>query len=168
MQRIIRRNKEKKAGKNCFESSRQCLDLFKAASMTFGDDVLMKYSKEAPEAVAAGVKIIADALEEWTKGYLEAGADGIYYSAQFGEIGRFEKNEWEETNSNEQGPESRISVTSYTPVYEYTVNGQRYEYHTRIGSSIDQYPIGKEYPGYYNPKNPADVTETLNDITGRR
>lgn len=46
---------------------------FKAASMTFGDDVLMKYSKEAPEAVAAGVKIIADALEEWTKGYLEAG-----------------------------------------------------------------------------------------------
>ena len=79
---------------------------------------------------------------------------------------RVEKNEWEETNSNEQGPESRISVTSYTPVYEYTVNGQRYEYHTRIGSSIDQYPIGKEYPGYYNPKNPADVTETLNDITG--
>ena len=139
---------------------------FKAASMTFGDDVLMKYSKEAPEAVAAGVKIIADALEEWTKGYLEAGADGIYYSAQFGEIGRFEKNEWEETNSNEQGPESRISVTSYTPVYEYTVNGQQYEYHTRLGSSTDQYPIGKECPGYYNPKNPADVTETLKEITG--
>lgn len=68
---------------------------FKAASMTFGDDVLMKYSKEAPEAVAAGVKIIADALEAWAKGYLEAGADGIYYSAQFGEIGRFERKEWE-------------------------------------------------------------------------
>ena len=31
---------------------------------------------------------------------------------------KVEKNEWEETNSNEQGPESRISVTSYTPVYE--------------------------------------------------
>ena len=79
---------------------------------------------------------------------------------------RVEKNEWEETNSNEQGPESRISVTSYTPVYEYTVNGQRYEYHTRIGSSINQYPIVKEYPRYYNPKNPADVTETLKDIAG--
>lgn len=76
------------------------------------------------------------------------------------------KNEWEETNSNEQGPESRISVTSYTPVYEYTVNGQQYEYHTRLGSSTDQYPIGKECPGYYNPKNPADVTETLKEITG--
>ena len=79
---------------------------------------------------------------------------------------RVEKNEWEETNSNEQGTESRISVTSYTPVYEYTVNGQRYEYHTRIGSSINQYPIGKEYPGYYNPKNPADVTEALKDVAG--
>ncbi|MDO4285100.1 MAG: uroporphyrinogen decarboxylase family protein [Eubacteriales bacterium] len=68
---------------------------FKAASIAFGDDVLMKYSKEAPEAVVAGVQIIADALEEWAKGYLEAGADGIYYSAQFGEIGRFETEEWE-------------------------------------------------------------------------
>lgn len=68
---------------------------FKAASMTFGDDVLMKYSKEAPEAVAAGVGVIADVLEEWARGYLEAGADGIYYSAQFGEIGRFEQQEWE-------------------------------------------------------------------------
>lgn len=79
---------------------------------------------------------------------------------------KVEKNEWEETNSNEQGPESRISVTSYTPVYEYTVNGQRYEYHTRLGTSTNQYPIGKECPGYYNPKNPADVTETLKEITG--
>ena len=79
---------------------------------------------------------------------------------------KVEKNEWEETNSNEQGPERWISITSYTPVYEYTVNGQRYEYHTRLGSSINQYPIGKEYPGYYNPKNPADVTETLKDIAG--
>lgn len=68
---------------------------FKAASMTFGDDVLMKYSREAPEAVAAGIAIIADALEKWARGYLDAGADGIYYSAQFGEMGRFEKPEWE-------------------------------------------------------------------------
>ena len=27
--------------------------------------------------------------------YTSAGADGIYYSAQFGELGRFEKEEWE-------------------------------------------------------------------------
>lgn len=69
---------------------------FKAASIAFGDDVLMKYSKEAPDAVLAGIKIIADGLEQWAKGYLDAGADGIYYSAQFGEIGRFTKREWEE------------------------------------------------------------------------
>lgn len=68
---------------------------FKAASIAFGDDVLMKYSKEAPEAVMAGIQIIADALEKWAEGYLEAGADGIYYSAQFGEEGRFTKEEWE-------------------------------------------------------------------------
>lgn len=68
---------------------------FKAASMTFGDDVLMKYSREAPEAVIAGVSRLADGLEAWAKGYMEAGADGIYYSAQFGEQGRFTKEEWE-------------------------------------------------------------------------
>lgn len=68
---------------------------FKTASMAFGDDVLMKYSKEAPEAVAAGVGALADVLEKWAEGYLEAGADGIYYSAQFGEIGRFEQEAWE-------------------------------------------------------------------------
>mgnify|MGYP001058365541 FL=1 len=69
---------------------------FKAASIAFGEDVLMKYSKEAPEAVIAGIKIIADGLEQWAKGYLEVGADGIYYSAQYGELGRFTKKEWEE------------------------------------------------------------------------
>lgn len=68
---------------------------FKAASIAFGDEILMKYSKEAPEAVAAGIRNIADELERWARGYLEAGADGIYYSAQFGEEGRFTKEEWE-------------------------------------------------------------------------
>ena len=75
-----------------------------------------------------------------------------------------EKHEREERDSNESG--EIIYVTSYTPIYEYMVNGQRYEYHTRLGSSIDQYPVGKEYPGYYDPENPKDVTETLKDITG--
>lgn len=68
---------------------------FKAASIAFGDDVLMKYSKEAPEAVAYGIGVLAEGLEKWAKGYLEAGADGIYYSAQFGEEGRFTKEQWE-------------------------------------------------------------------------
>lgn len=66
----------------------------KAASIAFGDDVLMKYIREAPEAVAAGIKKLADGLEKWADGYLKAGADGIYYSAQFGEVGRFSEDEW--------------------------------------------------------------------------
>ena len=69
---------------------------FKAASIAFGDDVLMKYSKEAPEAVRAGVQKLADGLEAWAEAYLDAGADGIYYSAQYGEKGRFTKEEWEQ------------------------------------------------------------------------
>ena len=55
---------------------------FKAASIAFGDEVLMKYSKEAPEAVRACIQNLADSLEAWAASYLEAGADGIYYSAQ--------------------------------------------------------------------------------------
>ena len=72
---------------------------FKAASIAFGEEVLMKYAMEAPEAVIAGVKVIADALEQWAKGYLASGADGIYYSAQYAEVGRFSKPEWERLHS---------------------------------------------------------------------
>ncbi len=68
---------------------------FKAASMTFGDDVLMQYARSDPDAVREGVQILADGLQAWAEGFLDAGADGIYYSAQFGEQGRFEKEEWE-------------------------------------------------------------------------
>ncbi len=67
---------------------------FKAASMIFGDDILMEHCKTAPEAVAAGIKIIADKLELWAKGFLDAGADGIYFSGQFAEVGRFTYDEW--------------------------------------------------------------------------
>lgn len=69
---------------------------FKAASIAFGDEVLMKYSREAPEAVAKGIRRIACEMEKWAQGYLDAGADGIYYSAQFGEEGRFTKEQWEQ------------------------------------------------------------------------
>lgn len=69
---------------------------FKAASMSFGDDVLMQYARSNPDAVRDGVQILADGLQKWAEGFLDAGADGIYYSAQFGEYGRFEKEEWEQ------------------------------------------------------------------------
>lgn len=68
---------------------------FKLADMAAGDEMLMKHCKEDPESVHAGIEMIAQEQEEWARGYLENGADAIYYSAQFGEIGRFSKEEWE-------------------------------------------------------------------------
>ena len=68
---------------------------FKFAVMAAGDERVMAHSRENPEAVAAGVKAIADTLCEWADGYLSEGADGIFYSAQFAEVGRFSRAEWE-------------------------------------------------------------------------
>ncbi|MDR2417590.1 MAG: hypothetical protein LBD79_00875 [Treponema sp.] len=68
---------------------------FKSAVIAFGDALLMAHAKEAPDAVAAGVGVIAEALAEWTAGFIDAGASGIYYAAQFSEPGRFTKEEWE-------------------------------------------------------------------------
>jgi uroporphyrinogen decarboxylase len=69
---------------------------FKAACFAVGDEKLMAHSKEDPKAVAAGVGIIAEALVEWANAYMDLGLDGIYYSAQFGEDGRFTREEWEQ------------------------------------------------------------------------
>ena len=68
---------------------------FKAASIAFGDEVLMKYSKEAPEAVRQVFRIWQTLLRLGRQLIWKPGADGIYYSAQFGEEGRFSKEEWE-------------------------------------------------------------------------
>lgn len=73
---------------------------FKIASFTYvfsgsSDEKFMEHCKEDPDSVLAGVNAIADVLADWTKGYLDAGADGIYYSGQFSEPARFEKEEWE-------------------------------------------------------------------------
>ena len=62
---------------------------FKAASFAFGDDELMFWAKEAPDDVAEGIKIIADGMTQWLQGYLDLGVDGLYYTAQFAEPGRF-------------------------------------------------------------------------------
>lgn len=67
---------------------------FKFAVMASGNDVVMDHCREDPDAVCAGVSAIAQTLCEWAQGYLDNGADAIYYSAQFGEVGRFTKEEW--------------------------------------------------------------------------
>ena len=73
---------------------------FKIASFTYcfagsDDATFMKHCAEDPESVLAGVQIIADALTDWVKGYIEAGASGIYYSGQFSEPQRFDAATWE-------------------------------------------------------------------------
>lgn len=68
---------------------------FKTAVIAFGDELVMAHSKEAPAAVAAGIHTIACALEEMANSYLDVGAAGIYFAAQFSEPGRFTKEEWE-------------------------------------------------------------------------
>lgn len=67
---------------------------FKAAVMAFGNDLVMTHAKEAPEELAEGIHIIAQEMQNWTQSYLDTGASGIYYAAQFGEKGRFTKEEW--------------------------------------------------------------------------
>lgn len=68
----------------------------KTAVIAYGDSLMMAHAKEDPEAVAAGVAVIAEGLQTWAEGFLDAGAAGIYYAAQFAEIGRFSKEQWEQ------------------------------------------------------------------------
>ena len=73
---------------------------FKIASFTYvfsgsSDEKFMRHCKEDPDSVSAGVQAIADTLEDWAEGFLDAGADGLYYSGQFSEPGRFSQKEWE-------------------------------------------------------------------------
>ena len=67
----------------------------KIAAMSVGDAMLMAHAKEAPDLLATAVKAIAEAQQEWAVGFIEAGADGLYYSAQFSEPGRFTREEFE-------------------------------------------------------------------------
>lgn len=67
---------------------------FKTAVIAFGDQLVMEHSKLDPTAVITGVNTIADVLVEMANGYLDAGANGIYYAAQFSEPTRFSKEDW--------------------------------------------------------------------------
>jgi uroporphyrinogen decarboxylase len=68
---------------------------FKTAVNSYGDALVMAHAKEAPNQVAAAMKVITQGLSEWAAGFVELGAAGLFYAAQFSEPGRFEKQEWE-------------------------------------------------------------------------
>lgn len=56
---------------------------------------MMEHLQEDPEAVCCGLSAIAEEMAQWIDGFLEAGVDGIFYAAQFGELERFTREAWE-------------------------------------------------------------------------
>ena len=72
----------------------------KIAEFSFGKDILMAHAKEAPDLVAAAVKGIAESQAEWAAGFINAGATGLFYSAQFSEPGRFSRDEFEKISGS--------------------------------------------------------------------
>ncbi len=68
----------------------------KMAAWCVGDAGLMAHIKEDKQAVKHALNVFSEVLTEWMDGFLETGLDGIFYSAQFGEVGRFDKSEWSE------------------------------------------------------------------------
>lgn len=67
----------------------------KAITRNIGYPLLMEHIKSCPEQLDIGLKTITEGLCEWAAGFVEEGADGLFYSAQFSEPGRFTKPEWE-------------------------------------------------------------------------
>ena len=53
------------------------------------ENMVSRHLRENPEAVAAGLKVVAESLIELCRKLAEAGADGIYYAALGGEEYRF-------------------------------------------------------------------------------
>jgi uroporphyrinogen decarboxylase len=73
---------------------------FKIASFTYSsnglhDSDFMADCRDDPESILAGVGAIASVLEDFVAGYFDSGGDGIYFSAQFSEPGRFTDEQWE-------------------------------------------------------------------------
>ena len=56
--------------------------------------LVTEHLKEDPESVGQGLAAIADSLAEFALACVDAGASGIYYSAQGGEEGRFTEEEF--------------------------------------------------------------------------
>ena len=54
----------------------------KIIEFSYGSELLMAHAKDAPELLAAAVRGIAEAQAEWAAGFVEAGATGLFYSAQ--------------------------------------------------------------------------------------
>lgn len=63
---------------------------------------------------------------------------------------------WEDRGENGQ---ELMKYTVYNPTYEYTVNGETYQYRSRHYSNSKENVLGRIVTGYYNPADPKDITE---------
>ena len=71
---------------------------------------------------------------------------------------RVDKTEQERWEEREDGSREVMFDTVYLPTYEYTVNGKTYQYSSRQ-SSFGVQDVGAQVTGYYDPANPAAITE---------
>ncbi|MEN6562098.1 MAG: uroporphyrinogen decarboxylase family protein [Christensenella sp.] len=100
----------------------------KTAVQNYGYDLIMAHSRECPDVMAAAVLRIAEAQMEWAAGFIESGADGIFYAGQFSEPGRFTKDEFDKLaaagdhivlNAVQQSGGRRILHICGEPDYDY-------------------------------------------------
>ena len=119
---------------------------FKMASFTYAasrgatgqprsDADLMNDCASDPDSVAVGLDAIASVLEEFVAGYVESGGNGIYYSAQFSEPGRFTDERWEKLvkpydirvlNAAKKAGGLIITHICGEPEYEFRTSPARY------------------------------------------
>ena len=71
---------------------------------------------------------------------------------------RVDKTEQERWEEREDGSREVMFDTVYLPTYEYTANGKTYQYSSRQ-SSLSVQDVGAQVTGYYDPANPAAITE---------
>ena len=156
---ILRRLVDKGAGE--YPIWMTMFGAFKFAVMATSDAMVMSHAREDPDALRSGVSAIADSLCQWADGYLQEGADAIFYSAQFGEIGRFTKAEWSHlvepfdlrvlAVAEEQSDKYNVLHLCGEPEYGYKVHIDRFSAYP--GAMIN-WAI---YPNHYSIERGRDL-----------
>lgn len=73
-------------------------------------------------------------------------------------ITHVEKRVTERWEDRDDGSREIVYDTDYLPTYEYSVDGKTYRY-ASCQSTYGPKALGKQVPGYYDPKNPESITE---------
>ena len=82
----------------------------------------------------------------------------VYTASTVMKVVHLEESTIETWEDQEDGSQELRRETVYSPTYEYTVDGKIYQYISRSCLSSPR-DLGRQVMGYYNPANPADITE---------